>query len=55
MKIVQIAMIVIAANDAKNVTNVIYVMVWLNLIIVHTVKMVDGYNIAQSATIATNA
>lgn len=55
MKIVQIAIIVIAANDVKNVTNVTNVMVWLNLIIVHTVKMVDGCNIVQSAMIATNA
>lgn len=55
MKIVQIAMIVIVANDAKNVMNVTYAMVWLNLIIVHTVKMVDGCNIAQNATNATNA
>lgn len=55
MKIVQIAIIVIAANDVKNVMNVTYALIWLNLIIAHTVKMVDGCNIAQNATIVINA
>lgn len=48
-------MIVVHANDVKNVMNVIYAMVWLNLIIVRTVKKADGCNIVQSVMFVINA